>query len=118
MEIVHGSDLKPTRDHSTSVHRKRGVPTRKGTAITRRLPLTPNFRQTEMYGGDGVARQRVLIGDSPDDEQWGDDLSNPSLHQPTCLNVAIMGNHEPESDRGRARRNSQWGSFRWHSVFQ
>ena len=45
---------------------------------TRQLPSTPSFELTDSSGDDGIARQRTLVGDSLNDEQWGDDLSSQS----------------------------------------
>ena len=61
-------------------HRTRGVPTRNGSTTVRQLPSAPCFERTETSGDESVARQGALIGDSLNDEQWSDNLSNPSLH--------------------------------------
>ena len=60
------------------VHRTHGVPTRKGAITARQFPEAPGPKRTDTSGGDGVARQRGLVGDSQNDEQWSDDLSNSS----------------------------------------
>ena len=60
----------------TLIHRIRGV-TRSGTTHTRQLPSAPRFERTETSGDETFARQCVLVGDSLNDEQWGDDLSKP-----------------------------------------
>ena len=61
-----------------TIHGIHGIPTRKGTAITRQLPSAPSFELGGTPGDDGVARQRALVGDSLNDEQRGDGLSNPA----------------------------------------
>ena len=61
------------------IHRTHVVPTGEGTAITRRFPLTPKLERTVTSGHDGFACQRVLAGDSLNDEQWGNDLCNQSM---------------------------------------
>ena len=70
---------KITRAHSKAIRRTHRVSVRKGN-ITCRHPSGPNLERAEMPGGDSVARQRALIGNSLDDEQWSDDLYNPSSH--------------------------------------
>ena len=67
---------KVTRAHSKTIRRTRRVSIRKGNVICRH-PSGPNLKRAEMPGSDGVARQRALIGNYLDDEQWSDDLYNP-----------------------------------------
>ena len=50
--------------------------TEKGTGTTRRLASTPKVERTGISTDDGVARQRALVGNSANDEQWSDDLSS------------------------------------------
>ena len=66
--------------YSAPIHRTHGDPIRKGNVTTCRNSSAPNFERAEMSGGDIVARQRALVGNSLDDEQWSDDLSNPPSH--------------------------------------
>ena len=74
MEISRVLNLSCTlvRAHPVLIHRTRGVPIRKSAATTHRHPLVPS---SETSRDDSVARQRALISDSLDDEQWSDDLS-------------------------------------------
>jgi len=60
----------------TLTHRTHVVPTWKGVASTRNLPSAPSFEAARASKGDIVPRQRSPVG--LDDEQWSDDLSNPS----------------------------------------
>ena len=68
------------RVHSMLIHKVHDVPTRKGTTITCQLPPAPCFERTEMSGGDGGARQCALVGNSLNDQQRSEDLTNPSSH--------------------------------------
>ena len=61
----------------TSTHRTRGIPTRNGTATTRQFLSGSGSERTDSPRVDGVASQRALVGDSLNDEQWSDDLSDP-----------------------------------------
>ena len=45
--------------------------------------MAPCFERTEMSSDEGVTRQRALVGNSLNDEQRSDGLSDPS-HQTTC----------------------------------
>jgi len=76
-ELDGGLDLgtKLTRARSILVHRVQSVFTRKGPTATRRLAPAPKVERTGVSGGDSVARQRTLVGDSLNDEEWCDDLS-------------------------------------------
>ena len=56
-------------------------PTRKTTA-SRQLPSSPGLERTDMDGNNRVARRRALVSKSLNDEQWSDDLVNPSLIRP------------------------------------
>ena len=82
MEINRSLDPNRTlvRVRSVLIHRTREPHTSKSTATTRRHPLALSLKLTEMSGGDSIARQRAFIGNSLNDEQWSDDLSNP----PSC----------------------------------
>ena len=64
--------------HLVLIHRTHKSLTMGGTATTRRPPSAPNFERIETLGDDSVARQRALVGDSVNNEQRSDDLSNPS----------------------------------------
>ena len=83
MNLIKVGDCNPrklARVHSTLIHGTHGVPTEGGTTLTRRLLSAPCFERTKMSGDEGIARQRALVGDSLDDEQWSEDLTNPSSH--------------------------------------
>ena len=73
-------NLKFTGVHSTLAYRTREVFIRKGSIATSQLSSSPNFQLNDLSGDDSVARQRTLVGDSLNDEQWRDDLSNSSLN--------------------------------------
>ena len=45
-----------------------------GAITARRLPPGRCLECTDTSRDDSVARQRGLVGDSQNDEQWGDDL--------------------------------------------
>ena len=76
MEFERGVDpnAKLVRALSILVRRVHGVSTGKGTTAIRRLPSAPEAEGTGVSGRDTGARQRALIGDSLNDEQWSDDL--------------------------------------------
>ena len=74
-----------------------GVSTRKGTTTSRPLPSVPSFEPTEIRGDNNAACQGAFISDSLNDQQWSDHLPGPSSHQITCLKIAAVGKHEPES---------------------
>ena len=52
---------KPTRVLS--------IPTKRGAIATCRFPSLPNVERTGASSGDGVARQRALVGDPLNNEQ-------------------------------------------------
>ena len=60
------------------IHHIHVVPTRKGAATTCQLYSGPNLERAEISGDDSAVRQRVPVGDPLNDEQWSDDLSDPS----------------------------------------
>ena len=80
MGIDDGLNPKLAGVHFVLAYRAHGVLTRKGITSGRQLPSAPSFEITEMSGGDSVTRQCTLIGNSLDDEQRCDDLSNPSSY--------------------------------------
>ena len=45
-----------------------------------RLPLAPNTERNDRSGGGSVTRQRASVGDSLNDEQWGNCLSRTRCH--------------------------------------
>ena len=61
-------------------HRTHGVPIGEDSTTTRRLLSAPGS-EAKTSRDNGVARQRALVGNSLDDEQWSDNLTNP----PTTL---------------------------------
>ena len=75
------------------MHRTHGIPTRHDTA-SRQLSSTPGFELTDLCGDNSLARQRVLVSDSLNDEQWGEDLST---------DVVRLGNSREDRECGRAR---------------
>ena len=68
-----------------------------GNSNRRKRPSDPCFELTDTPRGGGFVRQRALVGDSLDDEQRSDDLSDPLSHHPTCSKIEIAGKHKPES---------------------
>jgi len=77
MEFERGVDpnaRKLIRALPILIRRVHGVPAGKGATTVRRLSSAPEDERTGISGRDTVARQRVLIGDSLNDEQWSDDL--------------------------------------------
>ena len=74
-------NTKVARARTLSIlnHDVHGVPTRKGTATTSRPPPTPEVERTGISIDDSVTRQCALVGDSPNDEQWSDDLSSHQI---------------------------------------
>ena len=90
----------------TPIHRIHGVHTTgKGITAICQAPLVPKFEPTGMPGDGGVTLQCTLIGDSLNDQQRSDDLSNPRSHQATCPKIWDTRKHEPESRRGWGRRH-------------
>jgi len=83
-EIDRGLDhnVKLVRTPSISTHRDHGVLVRSDPTTTRRPPSAPKVDRTNVSSGDTFARQRPLIGDSLNDEQWSDDLRS---HQTTTF---------------------------------
>ena len=75
-----GLSLRLTRVGSTVIHRIHGALIRKDTT-TSRPPSAPKVERTYVPGDDRVTRQCILVGDSLNDEEWSDDLSNPSSYQ-------------------------------------
>ena len=80
IRVGNSNPRKLARVHPALIHGTHGVPTEGGTALTRRPLSVPCFERTKMSGYEGVARQCALVGDSLDDEQWSEDLTNPSSH--------------------------------------
>ena len=75
-EIDRGLDpnIKLIRAPSVSTHWVHGVLIRSDPTTTRRPPLAPKVDRTDISGGDTFARQRTLIGNSSNDEQWSNHL--------------------------------------------
>ena len=71
---VNPNAMKLVRTPSILIRRVHGVPAGKGVTTVRRLSSAPKDERTRISGRDTVARQRALIGDSLNDEQWSDDL--------------------------------------------
>lgn len=72
-----------------------------GATSGRRLPSAVGVVEfIGTSGGNSLARQRVLVGDSLNDEEGSDDLSNPFSRQTACPKVGVMGKYEPESQQG------------------
>lgn len=69
-------DPQFTRVPSTAILRTYGIHIGK-SATTSRRPSRPSVERIDGSGGNGVTRQRALIGDSFNDEQWSDDLLDP-----------------------------------------
>ena len=69
-----------------------------------------------MPRGDSVALQCTLVGNSLNDEQWADGLSNQIRHHITYPKIGIAGKHEPESEKGFVGGNPQRSSRRHHTV--
>ena len=75
------------------MHRTHGVPTRHDAA-SRQLPSAPSLELTDLCGDNSITRQRVLVSDSLNDEQWGEDLST---------DVVRLGNPREDRECGKAR---------------
>ena len=97
MEIGRSLDPKLSRAYSTFIHRTRGIATGKGTTATRQLPRSRNFKLTDTPRYDIPARQRTLVGNPLNDEEWSDDLFNPS-YQKTCPKTTTVRKRGPESE--------------------
>ena len=109
------------------IYRTHRVPTTgKGTITAHRSSSGPGFEPTDLSGGDGIARQRALVGDSLNDEQRSNDLSEPRgrIRQPvrrsqscesTNLNLGEDGQEEIRNGVyvGAPRSNDQQ---RAHSI--
>ena len=95
-------NLKLAGVRFTLIYRTRGVSTRNSTTPTRQLPSAFRLERTETSGDKTFARQCALVCDSMNDKQWTNDLSNPSSHlySATFLKIAVVGEHEPESEGG------------------
>ena len=90
---------------STLIHRTHGgTTTGEGTIAGRQLPSALSFEVAETSGGDSITRQCSLVGDSLNDEQRSDHLSNPLSYQPTRLKIKGVEKSGPESRRGWGRR--------------
>jgi len=74
-------NVKLVRAPSIPTHWAHGVPIGSDPAPTR-PPSAPEVDRTDISDGETFARQRPLIGDSLDDEQWSDDLQP---HQKTMF---------------------------------
>ena len=68
---------KLTSVQSTLIHRTHGALARGGTTTARQRSLAPDFGLIDTSGNNTVARQRALVCDSLNDEQWSNDLSDP-----------------------------------------
>jgi len=82
MGIDHSVDPnpKPTCARPLLTHKPHGVPTKKGETATFQLPLAPRVEPVGASGGNIASRQRFLAGNSLNDEQRSDDLSDRSSH--------------------------------------
>ena len=83
MEVDRSLDRDPkfTRPISMLLCKTHGVRTEWVTIATCRMPSGPNVDRTGVSRDDCVARQRALVGDAIDNQQWSDSLSDPSSHQ-------------------------------------
>ena len=79
MEINRSFDLSPKLGGlHMPIRRTHRVHTTKATT-TRQLRSSPSLERADMHGNSaGVTRRCGLVGKSLDDEQWSDDLINPS----------------------------------------
>ena len=77
-EIDRSLDPNPefARAFSIFIHRIYGVHTRESAATAPRPPLTSGLERTNISGGDCVVLRCVSAGDSFNNEEWSDDLSN------------------------------------------
>ena len=69
---------RSARVYSILTRRTRRTSARNAITTIRRPPTAPSFERTHTSGDEAVARKRALVGDSLNDEQWGDDLFNAS----------------------------------------
>jgi len=67
------ADSKLARVPSTTILRTYGILTGKN-ATTSRRPSGPSVERIDVSSDNGVTRQRTLVGDPFNDEQWSDDL--------------------------------------------
>ena len=63
---------------SVITSRTHGVHNSASTIATRRFPSIPDAERPDISGDDSVARQCAPVGDSLNNEQCGDHLSNPT----------------------------------------
>ena len=89
--------------YPTLTHRIHEVPIRKGITATCQLALVLDFGRIDTSGGDSGTRQCTIVGDSFNDEQRGDHLSNPSSYWASHPRIRVTGKHEPVSRQGWVR---------------
>ena len=79
MEIDRSVSLNPklTSVQSMLIHRTNGAFARGSTTTARRRSLTPDSGLIDTSRDDAIARQRALVCDSLNDEQWSNDLFDP-----------------------------------------
>ena len=82
--------------HFMHIHRTRRIPTGDRATRTCQLPSAPRFERADTSGDETFVRQGALFGDPSNDEQWSDDLFDPSSH----WTIAIVGKHKPGSEKG------------------
>ena len=98
MGIGRSLDPKHARVYSMSVYRTREVATGKDATNACQPPRGRNFELADAPRYDSSTRQRTLVGDSLNDEEWSNDLSNPLSGQKTCPKITIVRKHGPESE--------------------
>ena len=91
--------LEPVGALSTLIHQAHGVCTRRGDIANLRLPPYHNLDRGDVSRDDGTARQCASVGDSLNNEQGSDCLSNSSSRQMTFPKVEVIAKYEPESRR-------------------
>jgi len=94
VEIDRGLDpnIKFIRAPSITTHWAHGVRIGDDLTATRRPPSVPKVDRTDTPGGKAFTRQRPLIGDSLNDEQWSNHLRS---HQTTIFeNRRVPGEKE------------------------
>ena len=81
MEIDHSlnHDPKLTRVTPTLIHKTHGVPTKRSMITTHLLPSAPSIGWTGMFNDRDNTCQCTLVGNTLDNEQWTNGLSNLSL---------------------------------------